>query len=273
MRRPAVAALLALSVALIGAPAVAQSDTEGEEIYQQNCATCHQPDGSGISGTFPPLEGNPNSADVDYVTSVILEGKSGPITVNGVNYDSVMTAVSSLDEEQVAAVAAFVATLAEGGVVEPDQDTTTTSPGPVIEGDADRGEALFSGSTQLANAAPACASCHSAGSHGLLGGPGLGPDLSDFFARFGGEAGVAAALANPPSATMTPLFEDHPLTDDEIADLTAYFAAVVEEPALGGPDLLTIFGLAGAAGLFGFLALFDRKPRGTYLDNLTGGTR
>lgn len=272
MRRTLVVFLAAALVPITSMAATAQVDEEGAEIYQQNCSTCHQPDGSGISGTFPPLAGNPNAADVDYVTSVILEGKSGPITVNGVAYDGVMAAVPSLDDDQVAAVAAFVASLATGGD-DPDEATTTTTLAPPTEGDADRGEALFSGSTRLANAAPACASCHSAGSYGLLGGPGLGPDLSDFFARFGGEAGVAAALANPPSATMTPLFEDHPLTEEEIADLTAYFAVVAEEPAPDGPDLLTIFGLAGAAGLFGFLALFVRKPRGTYLDNLRGGTR
>lgn len=271
MRRTLVVLLAAALVPIASTAATAQVDEEGSEIYQQSCAACHQPDGSGISGTFPPLAGNPNAADVDYVASVILEGRSGPITVDGVTYDAVMPPVASLSEEQVGAVAAFVAALAEGGG--DDGPAAATTVPPVTDGDVDEGEALFSGAMRLTNAAPACASCHSAGSHGLLGGPGLGPDLSDFFARFGGEAGVAAALANPPSATMTPLFEDHPLTENEIADLTAYFAVVAEEPAPGGPDLLTIFGLAGAAGLFGFLALFVRKPRGTYLDNLRGGTR
>ena len=132
---------------------------------------------------------------------------------------------------------------------------------------------MFTGATRLENNAPACGSCHAAGPHALLGGPGLGPDLTDFFVRFGGETGVAGALANPPSATMAPLFADHPLTEQETVDLTAYFAVVAEEPRSGGPDLLTIFGLAGAAGLFGFLALFVRKPRGTYLDNKRGGAR
>ena len=72
---------------------------------------------------------------------------------------------------------------------------------------------------------------------------------------------------------MTPLFADNPLTEDEIAHLTAYFADVADDPTTGGPDLLTVFGLVGAAGLFGFLALFVKKPKGTYLDNLRGGAR
>ncbi|TCW31872.1 cytochrome c oxidase subunit II [Gulbenkiania mobilis] len=31
----------------------------GETVYQQNCAACHQPNGQGIPGTFPPLAGSP----------------------------------------------------------------------------------------------------------------------------------------------------------------------------------------------------------------------
>lgn len=269
MRRTALL-VLALTMSMT-IPATAQTD-DGEELYQQACATCHQPDGRGIVGTFPPLAGNPNVADVDYVMSVIMQGKRGPLTVDGVTYDAVMAPVTTLTEDQVAAVAAFVATLAEDGGSD-DEPATITTPAPVTEGDAGEGEHLFTGATRLENRAPACGSCHAAGSHGLLGGPGLGPDLTDLFIRFGGEAGVAGALANPPSATMAPLFADHPLTEDEIRDLTAYFAEVADEPSPGGPDLLTVFGLAGAAGLFGFLALFVRKPRGGYLENKRGGAR
>ncbi|MDH3248695.1 MAG: cytochrome c [Acidimicrobiia bacterium] len=258
-------------ILLLSSVAIAQVDEEGSELYQQSCATCHQPDGSGISGTFPPLAGNLNAADTEYVASVILEGRRGPITVDGVTYDGVMPAIPSLSEAQVDAVAAFVAALAGGGGG--NGTTTTTAPVAPDDGDVDEGEALFTGAARLANGAPACASCHSVGRHDRLGGPGLGPDLTDLFVRFGGEAGAAAALANPPSATMTPLFEDHPLNNDEIADLTAFFAAVADEPAAGGTDLLTVFGLAGAAGLFGFLALFVRKPRGKYLDTKRGGAR
>lgn len=33
--------------------------SEGEELYLQYCAACHQPDGKGITGFFPPLANNP----------------------------------------------------------------------------------------------------------------------------------------------------------------------------------------------------------------------
>ena len=122
------------------------------------------------------------------------------------------------------------------------------------------------------NGAPACAACHGAGGFDQLRGSGLGPDLTHMYSRFGGEQGTAAALAIPPSATMTPLFADNPLTETEIADLTAFFAEVDQEEPGGGFDMLWIWGLAVLAALLGFLALFVSKPSGTYLDKLRSST-
>ena len=69
----------------------AETAGRGEAVYLQHCAACHQPDGTGLGNAFPPL------ADSDYllgdrqeVLAAALFGLSGPITVNGVDYDGVM---------------------------------------------------------------------------------------------------------------------------------------------------------------------------------------
>jgi mono/diheme cytochrome c family protein len=36
------------------------AEPRGEELYLQHCAVCHQPNGKGIPGFFPPLAGNPH---------------------------------------------------------------------------------------------------------------------------------------------------------------------------------------------------------------------
>ncbi len=92
---------------------VAQEDTErliaeGRLVYEANCQACHQADGSGVSGVFPPLVDNPNLADVEYVRSVVVGGRVGPLEVNGVTYDGAMPAFSALSTDQVDAVVAFV---------------------------------------------------------------------------------------------------------------------------------------------------------------------
>ena len=43
---------------LITADAVAAESAahpSGEKVYLDNCAACHQPDGKGLAGAFPPL--------------------------------------------------------------------------------------------------------------------------------------------------------------------------------------------------------------------------
>ncbi len=81
----------------------------GKASYLANCAACHQPDGKGLSGAFPPL------ADSDFLKppyteaiKVIIEGRSGPITVNGQTFNNVMPGMSHLSDEDIAQILTFV---------------------------------------------------------------------------------------------------------------------------------------------------------------------
>jgi nitrite reductase (NO-forming)/hydroxylamine reductase len=74
-----------------------------------NCAACHQPNGQGLVGAFPPLAGS------DYllgerrqVMQAALFGLSGPITVNGVDYNGVMPSMGYLSDEDLAAALTYV---------------------------------------------------------------------------------------------------------------------------------------------------------------------
>ena len=81
----------------------------GEGVYNANCAACHQPNGQGLAGAFPPLaesdylQGNRND-----VISAALFGLSGPITVNGVDYNGVMPSLGHLQDEDLAAAITYV---------------------------------------------------------------------------------------------------------------------------------------------------------------------
>lgn len=266
-KRWVVAALAVWLTWAASVPGAAQTAEEGQAVYDQNCASCHQPGGVGVAGAFPPLAGNPRVADPEYVSGVVRDGLTGPLEVLGQAYDGVMPAFAQLSDAEVAAVAAYVASLS-GGTTPTTTPATTIPAGPVA-GDADQGRELFLGASRLVNGGAACVSCHAAGSSGLFGGGALGPDLTQAFARLGGEAGLTAWLSNPPSPTMMPLFSERPLTADEIAHITAYLAAAdsAGEPAGGGGWFL-LAGLAGLAALILFLALAVRGARGTYADKL-----
>lgn len=255
--RLAVIAGAVSALTLLIATAGAQESPDGREVYLANCAACHQGNGTGVPGSFPPLVENPNVQDTAYVRSVIVDGKSGPIDVNGVTFDAEMPAQAQLSDAEIDAVIAYI----QAGVFIP-ADTA-----PVGEGGAAIGEKLFLGRIGLENGGPACHACHSAGLHSNLGGPTLGPDLSDLAQRYGGADAVAAALANPPSATMQPVFDDRPLTDQERADLGAYFGSITEQ-TLVQVDLLWIIGLAGAGVLLALMYFFGSRHRINYLRQL-----
>ncbi len=91
----------------VPAPAATPGD-RGHELYSTVCTACHQPDGRGMPGTFPPLAQSDFLArDVDAAIRVLIEGRQGPISVNGKNYDGAMPNFSLVDED-IAAVLSFV---------------------------------------------------------------------------------------------------------------------------------------------------------------------
>jgi len=80
----------------------------GKRVYMQLCFACHQPDGKGMANVFPPLAGS------DYLLSDrqrtirnVIKGLTGPVTVNGVTYNSAMPP-NDLTDTQVADVLTYV---------------------------------------------------------------------------------------------------------------------------------------------------------------------
>ncbi|WP_417447462.1 c-type cytochrome [Idiomarina abyssalis] len=102
--------LIAVSLAgLFMSQSVSASD--GENVYKKYCQACHQPNGKGMQGVFPPLANNPNLKDKPaYITEVIIKGKSGPITVNGTNYNGSMPPMGYLKDADIAALVNYINT-------------------------------------------------------------------------------------------------------------------------------------------------------------------
>ena len=81
----------------------------GKGIYEANCGACHQPNGKGLPGAFPPLAGSDFlEGKREDVLAVALFGLSGPITVNDVEYNAVMPSMGHLKDEDLAAALTYV---------------------------------------------------------------------------------------------------------------------------------------------------------------------
>lgn len=77
-----------------------ESMARGKEIYSDFCVACHLPNGKGIPGTYPPLDGS-NWLTEKRKESIraVKYGLSGPIEVNGEKYNNVMTPLGLSDRE------------------------------------------------------------------------------------------------------------------------------------------------------------------------------
>jgi mono/diheme cytochrome c family protein len=99
---------------LAGATGNAQrgAKMDGAALYAAQCAACHQANGAGLPGVFPPLArsewvtGSPNR-----LAQVVLHGVSGPLTVAGSVFNGQMPPFrDKLDDASLAAVLTHVRT-------------------------------------------------------------------------------------------------------------------------------------------------------------------
>lgn len=96
-KRPAVAAVAGQGTA------PAQDGAVGNELYATHCQACHQANGEGLAGAFPPLKGSPVVLDADptLMVQIIMLG------YNGREEFAAMPAVgtnANLKPEEVAAI-------------------------------------------------------------------------------------------------------------------------------------------------------------------------
>lgn len=81
---------------------MAESMKRGAEIYSITCVACHQANGEGLPGAFPPLaKSDFLMADTHRAIRIIKEGFQGEMTVNGQPYYGIMPA-HDLDDRQLA---------------------------------------------------------------------------------------------------------------------------------------------------------------------------
>lgn len=81
----------------------------GEQTYQTICAACHQANAQGLPGAFPPLAGSEwVNGDVETMVRIVIAGLSGPVTVKGAAFNSMMPPPPGLDDEKIADVVTFV---------------------------------------------------------------------------------------------------------------------------------------------------------------------
>jgi mono/diheme cytochrome c family protein len=82
----------------------------GQKVFAQNCSSCHGASGQGMPNVAPPLDGNDFvTGDPKAVIKVVLDGKTGPITVKGQNFNGMMPPwKASLSNKDIADVVTYI---------------------------------------------------------------------------------------------------------------------------------------------------------------------
>jgi len=81
----------------------------GKKVFAANCATCHQANGQGIPGQYPPLAGSEFTTGASRRPAmIVLKGLQGPVKVKGQQYGTaVMQPWESLGDQKVADVLTY----------------------------------------------------------------------------------------------------------------------------------------------------------------------
>ncbi len=99
----------AAAAAKTGDLSVAEQIAAGKALFAGTCSTCHQPEGQGMTGVFPPLaKSDYIAAGPKRVPGIILHGLVGPVKVNGKDYNSNMPPMSQLTDDEVANISTYV---------------------------------------------------------------------------------------------------------------------------------------------------------------------
>lgn len=81
----------------------------GGRLYKTYCVGCHQAEGQGIQGTFPPLaKSDYLMTDKSRAIAAVLNGLTGPVEVNGQRYNGVMPPMGHLKDDEIADILSYV---------------------------------------------------------------------------------------------------------------------------------------------------------------------
>lgn len=93
-----------------GAAAPPDPKVIGKHLFSANCVTCHQANGLGVEGQYPPIAGSEfvNGPANNRLIAIVLKGLQGPVQVAGKSVNNTMQAwEGQYTNEQLAAILTY----------------------------------------------------------------------------------------------------------------------------------------------------------------------
>lgn len=81
----------------------------GKPLFKQHCSVCHQIDGSGVPGMYPPLSDSEYvQGEKEQLVKIVIQGLEGPITVKGQEYNNLMPGMPYLTDGEISNILSYV---------------------------------------------------------------------------------------------------------------------------------------------------------------------
>jgi cytochrome c oxidase cbb3-type subunit 2 len=89
----------------VGVSGAASAELDGASLYTANCQSCHQANGEGLPGAFPPLKGSKIVLDdnPDLMVDIIMNGYSGRVS-EGFGPMPAVGTMNNLTAEEISAI-------------------------------------------------------------------------------------------------------------------------------------------------------------------------
>jgi cytochrome c551 len=81
---------------------------DGQVLYKTHCANCHQENGQGLAGLYPPIAGSDYLKNKEIILCAMRNGLQDTIVVNGKTYHQPMPANTQLQALDVAEIATYI---------------------------------------------------------------------------------------------------------------------------------------------------------------------
>uniref|UniRef100_A0A831U0D8 C-type cytochrome n=1 Tax=Geobacter metallireducens TaxID=28232 RepID=A0A831U0D8_GEOME len=236
----------------------------GKDLFDKQCSGCHTVGGGDSGG--PDLKGVTDRRAEEWLEAIIIEPdkmtkdqarvdlikKYGYEMPNlGIGHDDALKIIAWLRSSGGGGAAAGAQPAAPAA--KPVE--TVVTPELVAQG-----RALFTGSKSFANGGAPCAACHPFRAPGVSGG-NMATDLSDHYEGMG-EQGLRGILKSLKFPVMKKMYENRPLTEEEITAIVAFSKDAAAQKRGGGPfDIFPIAGVSFFVFCLAVLILYKRRTR------------
>ena len=248
------------------------SAQEGATLFK-TCAACHTIGGGKTVG--PDLKGIAKRRTNDWLVQFIQSSgkliKSGDPDAVAVFklFSNIPMPDNALTIDQVNLIIKHIDGGAGGASIDPKQSALRQKIDSLLKAnsplDIVAGNELFNGERRFENGGSACVLCHNATYNRKGRGGILARDLTKAYSRLGGFAGIKGIISTPPFPSMLETYKNHPVTEEENAQLQL-FLKNTDEQNLSQPLVEKTWFLRAAIVLGFFLllaikALWFRRKR------------